>query len=86
MTENFRNQKFGSGTERRAQMSYTDARFAPVLPFDGRGFDNFKIYTPTSYTRDLTIAEDDNPLKMHNPNMIKYFRCETAEPIKLGGD
>ncbi|MBO4496885.1 MAG: hypothetical protein IJL07_12245 [Lachnospiraceae bacterium] len=67
-------------------MSYTDARFAPILPFDQTGFDNFIIYNPTGYTRDLSISEDDEPLKMHNPNMIKYFRCENTEPIKIGGD
>ena len=67
-------------------MSYTDPKFAPVLPYDNSGFDNFIIYTPTSFTRDLSIAEDDEPLKLHNPNMIKYFRCESAEPVKIGGD
>jgi len=71
---------------RKGYMSYTDPKYTPILPFDSTGFDNFQIYTPTTYTRDLSIAEDDNPLKMHNPNMIKYFRCESVEPVKVGGD
>ncbi len=61
-------------------------KYSPILPYDCTGFDNFIIYTPVGYTRDLSISEDDDPLKMHNPNMIKYYRCESTEPVKIGGD
>lgn len=64
----------------------TTKKFTPILPFDSTGFDNFQIYTITTYTRDLEIAEPINPIKLHNPNMIKYYRCEDVEPVKIGGD
>lgn len=60
--------------------------YMPILPYDSTGFDNFQIYTIKTYTRDLEIAEPVNPLKLHNPNMIKYYRCENIEPVKIGGD
>ena len=36
------------------------------------------------YVRDLALTECG--LTMHNPNMIKYYSTQNAEPVKVGGD
>lgn len=62
-----------------------DKKYAPLLPFDDTKNDSFKIYNEIHYVRDASIMEDD-PIMMTHPTMIKYFRCEDTEPVKLGGD
>lgn len=56
----------------------------PLLPFDSTVAENFVIYYPTTYVRDITLIPPEK-IALESGNIIKYYRCVTTEPVSVGG-
>lgn len=56
----------------------------PLLPFDSTVADNFVIYYPTAYVRDINLIPPEK-IAMESGNVIKYYRCVSTEPTPIGG-
>ena len=63
----------------------SENKFTPILPFQDTMNDNFIIYDNVVYYRNKDLATDAD-VKIHNPNMIKYYTTAVIEPVKIGGD
>lgn len=62
-----------------------EKKYTPLLPYDDTKADNFSIYDNVEYVRDMTLVDED-PLKIHYTNMVKYYRVDTSTPARIGGD
>lgn len=60
-------------------------QYAPLLPFNESLYERFQMYDNVSYVRDITLIDEDS-LKLHQPSMIKYFRCDLGSAVPIGGD
>lgn len=58
--------------------------YTPLLPFDSTVAENFVIYYPTAYVRDINLIPPEK-IAMESGNVIKYYRCISTEPIPIGG-
>lgn len=56
----------------------------PLLPFDSTTAENFVIYYPTPYVRDITLITPEK-IALESGNIIKYYRCVATAPIPVGG-
>lgn len=63
-------------------MSKSD--YTPLLPFDSTVAENFVIYYPTAYVRDINLIPPEK-IAMESGNVIKYYRCVSTEPTPIGG-
>lgn len=61
-----------------------ESKYAPLLPFDSTLADNFVIYYPTAYVRDINLIPPEK-IAMESGNLIKYYRCNITEPKPIGG-
>ncbi len=61
-----------------------DTKYTPILPFDSTAAENFIIYYPTAYVRDINLIPPEK-IAMESGNLIKYYRCSTKEPMPVGG-
>jgi len=62
----------------------SETKHTPLLPFDSTVAENFVIYYPTAYVRDVTLIPPEK-IAMESGNVIKYYRCVTTEPTPIGG-
>ncbi len=58
--------------------------YTPLLPFDSTVAENFVIYYPTPYVRDINLIPPEK-IAMESGNLIKYYRCNITEPKPVGG-
>lgn len=58
--------------------------YTPLLPFDSTLTDNFIIYYPVPYVRDISLIPPEK-IALESGNVIKYYRYTVAEPIPIGG-
>lgn len=58
--------------------------YTPLLPFDSTVAENFVIYYPTAYVRDINLIPPEK-IAMESGNLIKYYRCNIKEPTPVGG-
>lgn len=56
----------------------------PLLPFDSTVAENFVIYYPTAYVRDINLIPPEK-IAMESGNVIKYYRYVTGAPVSVGG-
>ena len=58
--------------------------YTPLLPFDATVAENFVIYYPVPYVRDITLIPPEK-IAMESGNVIKYYRYQVTEPVAIGG-
>ena len=58
--------------------------YTPLLPFDSTLAENFIIYYPVPYVRDVNFIPPEK-IAMESGNIVKYYRCQMAEPVPVGG-
>lgn len=58
--------------------------YTPLLPFDSTVAENFIIYYPVHYVRDINLIPPEK-IAMESGNVVKYYRCQVTEPIPIGG-
>ena len=58
--------------------------YAPLLPFDSTTADNFIIYYPVPYIRDINLIPPEK-IALESGNVVKYYRCQITEPVPIGG-
>ncbi|MCH5273727.1 MAG: hypothetical protein J1E35_08635 [Lachnospiraceae bacterium] len=61
-----------------------EPNYTPLLPFDSTLADNFVIYYPTAYVRDISLIPPEK-IAMESGNLIKYYRCNITDPKPIGG-
>ncbi|MBQ9767639.1 MAG: hypothetical protein IJW37_06020 [Lachnospiraceae bacterium] len=62
----------------------SDTNRTPLLPFDSTVAENFVIYYPIPYVRDITLIPPEK-IAMESGNVIKYYRCVATKPVPVGG-
>ena len=62
----------------------SENNYTPLLPFDGTIAENFVIYYPTPYVRDINLIPPEK-IAMESGNVIKHYRCQISEPMPIGG-
>lgn len=60
------------------------SKHAPLLPFDSTVAENFIIYYPTAYIRDITLITPEK-IAMESGNVIKYYQYVVTAPVPVGG-
>lgn len=63
----------------------SDKQFNPILPFDVTYGEFMDMYDNMTYHRDLSLC-DETSIRLESGNILKYFRCATVEPAKIGGE
>lgn len=58
--------------------------YAPLLPFDSTETENFVIYYPTAYVRDISLIPPEK-IAMESGNVIKHYCYHTESPVPIGG-
>lgn len=58
--------------------------YTPLLPFDSTVAENFVIYYPVPYIRDVNLIPPEK-IAMESGNVVKYYRYQVTEPIAIGG-
>lgn len=58
--------------------------YTPLLPFDSTVAENFIIYYPVPYIRDVNLIPAEK-IAMESGNVVKYYRYQVTEPIAIGG-
>ena len=58
--------------------------YTPLLPFDGTLAENFIIYYPTPYVRDIDLIPPEK-IAMESGNVVKYYTYQLSEPMPIGG-
>ena len=58
--------------------------YTPLLPFDSTVAENFTIYYPIPYIRDINLIPSEK-IALESGNIIKYYRYRLAEPVPVGG-
>ena len=56
----------------------------PLLPFDSTVAENFVIYYPVAYKRDIALIPPEK-IAMESGNVVKYFRYNLNPPVSIGG-
>ncbi len=58
--------------------------YTPLLPFDSTIAENFIIYYPVPYVRDINLIPPEK-IAMESGNVVKYYTYQLTEPIPIGG-
>jgi len=58
--------------------------YTPLLPFDSTVAENFVIYYPVPYIRDVNLIPPEK-IAMESGNVVKYYRYQITEPVAIGG-
>lgn len=58
--------------------------YTPLLPFDSTVAENFIIYYPIPYVRDVALIPPEK-IAMESGNVVKYYRYQLTEPVAIGG-
>ncbi|MBQ8315917.1 MAG: hypothetical protein IJ427_08410 [Lachnospiraceae bacterium] len=58
--------------------------YTPLLPFDSTVAENFVIYYPVPYVRDVNLIPPEK-IAMESGNVVKYYRYQITEPVAIGG-
>ena len=58
--------------------------YTPLLPFDSTIAENFIIYYPVPYTRDVNLIPPEK-IALESGNVVKYYTYQLSEPIPVGG-
>ncbi|MBQ3029041.1 MAG: hypothetical protein IJD26_08155 [Lachnospiraceae bacterium] len=58
--------------------------YTPLLPFDSTVAENFVIYYPVPYVRDISLIPPEK-IAMESGNVVKYYTYRLAEPMPIGG-
>jgi len=58
--------------------------YTPLLPFDSTVAENFIIYYPVRYVRDINLIPPEK-IAMESGNIVKYYRYQVTEPVPIGG-
>lgn len=61
-----------------------EKRYTPLLPFDGTVAENFVIYYPVPYVRDINLIPPEK-IAMESGNVVKYYTYQLTEPMPIGG-
>ena len=62
----------------------SEKSYTPLLPFDDTVAENFVIYYPFPYIRDVNLIPPEK-IAMESGNVVKYYRYQVTEPVALGG-
>lgn len=62
----------------------SEKSYTPLLPFDSTVAENFVIYYPIPYIRDINLIPPEK-IAMESGNVIKYYSYQFSEPIAIGG-
>lgn len=62
----------------------SDVAYTPLLPFDNTVAENFVIYYPIPYVRDINLIPPEK-IAMESGNVVKYYRYQLLEPMPIGG-
>ena len=62
----------------------SEKSYTPMLPFDDTVAENFVIYYPVPYIRDVNLIPPEK-IAMESGNVVKYYRYQVTEPVALGG-
>lgn len=65
-------------------MPMSEKEYTPILPYDATITDNFTIYYPVAYTRNLNLVPPE-AIAMESGNVVKYYRCAEKDPVPIGG-
>lgn len=57
----------------------------PLLPFDSTVAENFVIYYPVPYKRDINLIPPEK-IAMESGNVVKYYQYRMTEPTPIGGE
>ncbi len=58
--------------------------YTPLLPFDSTVAENFVIYYPVPYVRDINLIPPEK-IAMESGNVVKYYSYQLSAPIPIGG-
>ena len=58
--------------------------YTPLLPFDSTAAENFVIYYPTPYVRDVNLIPAEK-IAMESGNVVKYYTYQLTDPMPIGG-
>lgn len=58
--------------------------YTPLLPFDSTVAENFIIYYPIPYVRDVNLIPPEK-IALESGNVVKYYRYQVTEPVAIGG-
>ena len=56
----------------------------PLLPFDSTVAENFVIYYPTPYIRDINLIPPEK-IAIESGNVVKYYQYKVTDPTPIGG-
>ena len=56
----------------------------PLLPFDSTVAENFVIYYPVPYKRDINLIPPEK-IAMESGNVVKYYQYQMKDPTPVGG-
>lgn len=56
----------------------------PLLPFDSTAAENFVIYYPIPYMRDINLIPPEK-IAMESGNVVKYYQYRMTAPTPIGG-
>ena len=62
----------------------SEKEYTPLLPFDSTAAENFVIYYPVPYVRDIALIPPEK-IAMESGNVIKYYNCKFTDPTPIGG-
>lgn len=62
----------------------SQSNYTPLLPFDSTETENFIIYYPTAYVRDINLIPPEK-IAMESGNVIKYYCYHMGTPVPIGG-
>lgn len=62
----------------------SEKKYTPLLPFDSTVAENFVIYYPTPYVRDINLIPPEK-IAMESGNVVKYYRYHLTDPMPVGG-
>ncbi len=62
----------------------SEKNYTPLLPFDSTVAENFIIYYPVPYIRDINLIPPEK-IAMESGNVVKYYRYQEAAPVSIGG-
>lgn len=62
----------------------SEKNYTPLLPFDSTVAENFVIYYPVPYVRDIALIPPEK-IAMESGNVVKYYRYQITEPVAIGG-
>lgn len=63
----------------------SEKNYKPILPYENTSYEDYSMYDNTRYVRDYNHIPPET-IAMESGNVVRYYRCAAAEPVKVGGE